>query len=82
MCQPNLIFTSHLKWTWAKSWTLRIKDMNVSAFHVSYKTATKASLIEKAAEKDRDSYTLRKRGKETEGKLTHGNKQTSNCYIY
>ena len=45
----------------------------ISAFHVSYKTASKASLIEKVAEKERENYTLRKREKETEGKLTHGN---------
>ena len=45
----------------------------ISTFHVSYKTASKASLIERAAKKEREGYTLRKRGKETEGKLTHGN---------
>ena len=45
----------------------------ISAFHVSYKTADKASLIEKAAEKEREGYTPRKRRKEREGKLTHGN---------
>ena len=22
------VYLSHLKWTWAKSWTFRIKDMN------------------------------------------------------
>ena len=36
----------------------------ISAFHVSYKTASKASLIEKAAEKEREGYTPRKRRKE------------------
>ena len=45
----------------------------IAAFHVSYKTASKASLIEKAAKKEIEDYTLRKRGEETEGKLTHGN---------
>ena len=29
----------------------------IIAFHVSYKTASKASLIEKAAEKEREGYT-------------------------
>ena len=47
----------------------------ISAFHVSYKTASKASLIEKAAKEGRERA-------ETEGTLTHGNKQISNCYIY
>ena len=45
----------------------------ISAFHDSYKTASKASLIEKAAKKEREGYTFRKRGEEREAKLTHGN---------
>ena len=51
----------------------------ISAFHVSYKTASKASLIEKGARKElEDSKQRRLRPKETEGKLTHSNKQISN----
>ena len=33
----------------------------ISAFHVSYKTASKASLIEKTAEKEREGSMLRQR---------------------
>ena len=45
--------------------------------------ASKASLIEKAARQLTEGSQLRKEGtEETEGELTHDNKQISNYYMY
>ena len=55
----------------------------ISAFHVSYKTASKSSLIEKAAKKEREGSTLREREekKQRENQHTVTNRQVTVTYI-
>ena len=54
----------------------------ISAFHVSYKTASKASLIDRAAKEGMRGQLAEKGKKRNSGKLTHGSKQISNFYMY
>ena len=44
----------HLKWTWAKSWTLRTEDMNISISCFLFKLLAKQAYLreEKAAGKE------------------------------